>query len=133
MELTVLVVSSNVPGIRLITAELYSFRLTLHSGYPFTTLLILRRIGGSIPKVEQRNQTWTSPYPVTSLLGNRLLHLQRDATHSEPPQSLHMVSSSFSCYDCCVYWKVYPVAIAINFEQIIRISPWGWCSTDRNM
>jgi len=64
LELTVLLISSNVPGIRQITAELYSFRLTQHSVYPFTTLLILRRVGGSIPKLEQRNQNRTSPYPV---------------------------------------------------------------------
>ena len=94
MELTVLPISSNVPGIRQITAVQYSFGLAQHSGYPFTTLIILRRIDRSIPKVEQRSQNRTSPYPVTSLLGNRLLHLQREATHSddgvtgEPPQSL---------------------------------------------
>ena len=91
-----LLISSKVPGIRQITAVHLSFGLVQHSGYPLTTLIILRRIGGSIPKVEQRSQNRTSPYPVTSVLGNRLLHLQRDATNSndgvisEPPQSLHL-------------------------------------------
>ena len=83
MELTVLLLSSNFPGIRQITAVHLSFGLLQHSGYPLTTLIILRRIGGSIPKVVQRSQNRTFPYPVTSLLGNRLLHLQRDATQSD--------------------------------------------------
>jgi len=94
LGINLLSISSNVPGIRLITAELYSFRLAQQSGYPFTTLIILRRIGGSIPKVEERSLNQTSSYPVTSLLGNRKLHLQRDATLSdggelgETPRSL---------------------------------------------
>ena len=99
-----LLISSNVPVIRPITAELYSFRLAQRSGYPFTTLIILRRIGGSIPKVEERSLNPTSSYPVTSLLGNRKSHLQRDATLSdggelgETPLSLQVYWSKVSAF-----------------------------------